>query len=51
MILYEVMCIAMAVYWEARGEPQERQAAVAWGLYHRTASQQYLPQCGAVQYV
>jgi len=36
-----LFCVASAIYFEARGEPIEGQAAVAWVIYHRTAAQQY----------
>lgn len=36
-----LFCVASAIYFEARGEPIEGQAAVAWVIYHRTASWRY----------
>ena len=36
-----LFCVASAIYFEARGEPIEGQAAVAWVIYHRTASERY----------
>jgi len=42
-----MFCVASAVYFEARGEPIEGQAAVAWVIYHRTAAQQSWPSDSA----
>jgi spore germination cell wall hydrolase CwlJ-like protein len=36
-----LFCVASAIYFEARGEPIQGQAAVAWVIYHRTASERY----------
>ena len=36
-----LFCVASAIYFEARGEPIEGQAAVAWVIYHRTAAPGY----------
>ena len=36
-----LFCVASAIYFEARGEPIEGQAAVAWVIYHRTATHGY----------
>jgi len=33
-----LFCVASAIYFEARGEPVEGQAAVAWVIYHRTVT-------------
>lgn len=37
----EINCLAKAIYHEARGEPQEGQAAVAHVILNRTASRKY----------
>jgi len=36
-----LICIATAVYFEARGEPIEGQAAVAWVVHNRVESRRY----------
>jgi len=36
-----LFCVASAIYFEARGEPVEGQAAVAWVIYHRTVTNGY----------
>lgn len=36
-----ILCVASAIYFEARSEPIEGQAAVAWVIYNRTASDGY----------
>ena len=49
MILYEVMCIAMAVYWEARGEPLAGRFAVAEVVINRMHDPRYPDDaCGVV---
>jgi spore germination cell wall hydrolase CwlJ-like protein len=40
-MIASLFCIASAIYFEARGEPIQGQAAVAWVIYHRTASERY----------
>jgi spore germination cell wall hydrolase CwlJ-like protein len=40
-MIASLFCIASAIYFEARGEPIEGQAAVAWVIYHRTAAPGY----------
>jgi len=50
MILYEVMCIAMAVYWEARGEPIDGQYAVAQVVMNRVHDPRYPDDACSVVY-
>ena len=48
-MLYEVMCIAMAVYWEARGEPLAGRFAVAEVVINRMHDPRYPDDaCGVV---
>lgn len=37
----QLFCVAKAVYSEARGEPVMGQVAVAWGIKHRMASDDF----------
>lgn len=50
MLLYEVMCIAMAIYWEARGEPIEGQFAVGQVVMNRVHSPRYPNDACSVVY-
>ena len=50
MILYEVMCIAMAVYWEARGEPLAGRFAVAEVVINRMNDPRYPSDACSVVY-
>ena len=50
MILYEVMCIAMAVYWEARGEPLAGRFAVAEVVINRMHDPRYPSDACSVVY-
>jgi len=50
VILYEIMCIAMAVYWEARGEPIEGQFAVAEVVVNRMHDPRYPADACSVVY-
>lgn len=49
-MLYEVMCIAMAIYWEARGEPIEGQYAVAQVVMNRMHDPRYPNDACSVVY-
>lgn len=49
-MLYEVMCIAMAVYWEARGEPLAGRFAVAEVVVNRTRDPRYPSDACSVVY-
>lgn len=49
-MLYEVMCIAMAIYWEARGEPFEGQVAVAQVIMNRVHDPRYPSDACSVVY-
>ena len=49
-MLYEVMCIAMAVYWEARGEPLAGRFAVAEVVMNRTTDPRYPSDACSVVY-
>lgn len=49
-MLYEVMCIAMAVYWEARGEPIEGQFAVGQVVINRMHDPRYPSDACSVVY-
>ena len=49
MMLYEIMCIAVAIYWEARGEPLAGRFAVAEVIMNRTHDPRYPDDaCGVV---
>ena len=50
MMLYEIMCIAMAVYWEARGEPLAGRFAVAEVIMNRTHDPRYPDDACSVVY-
>ena len=50
MILYEVMCIAMAIYHEARGEPLAGRFAVAEVVMNRMADPRYPDDACSVVY-
>jgi len=49
-MLYEVMCIAMAIYWEARGEPVEGQFAVGQVVMNRVHDPRYPDDACSVVY-
>ena len=50
VMLYEVMCIAMAIYWEARGEPIEGQFAVGQVIINRMHDPRYPSDACSVVY-
>ena len=49
-MLYEIICIAMAVYHEARGEPLEGQYAVAQVVMNRVRDPRYPDDACSVVY-
>lgn len=49
-MLYEVMCIAMAIYWEARGESIEGQFAIGQVIMNRVADPRYPSDACSVVY-
>lgn len=49
-MLYEVMCIAMAIYWEARGESLEGQFAVGQVVMNRVRDPRYPSDACSVVY-
>lgn len=49
-MLYEVMCIAMAIYWEARGEPVKGQFAVGQVVMNRVHDPRYPSDACSVVY-
>ena len=52
MIAPALMCVAMAVYFEARGEPTEGQIAVAHVIHNRIEDPRYPDNaCDVVKYI
>lgn len=49
-MMYELLCIAMAVYWEARGEPVAGQIAVAQVVMNRVNDSRYPSDACSVVY-